>query len=84
MIRAIQYFLMAAAFVLTAGAGIAQDDEGGCVYNRAVYPEGNEMCQSGSLMRCEEGAWSDIGCCPKKPMPEPISAGGDEVLQPEP
>ena len=83
MPRPIRHFLIVASLLLTADAGIAQDDEGGCVYNRTVYPERSEQCQTGALMRCEEGAWAPIGLCDKEPLPEPVSSGGDEVLQPE-
>jgi len=83
MLRTIQCLVILALGLLTAGAGSAQEDEGGCVYNRTVYPERGELCQTGILKRCENGAWADIGFCKKKPMPEPISGGGDEVLQPE-
>lgn len=83
MKKATQFFLMLTTFLLLAGTGIAQEDQGGCVYNRAVYPEGSEMCQSGSLMRCGEGAWGDIGFCDQEPMPEPVSGGGDRVVPPE-
>ena len=55
----------------------AQADSQGCVYNRTVYPEGSEMCQGGTMMRCEQGAWSATGFCENEPMPEPISSGGD-------
>ena len=55
----------------------AYADQQGCVYNRTVYPQGDEMCQGGTMMRCEEGAWSATGFCENEPMPEPISSGGD-------
>lgn len=83
MTKATGFLLTLMASLLLTGAGLAQEDEGGCVYNRAVYPEGTEMCQSGSLMRCGEGAWGDIGFCKQEPMPEPVSGGGDEVLPPQ-
>ena len=83
MPRRIRHFLIGASLLLAADAGIARDDEGGCVYNRTVYPERSQMCQAGALMRCEEGAWAPIGLCDQEPMPESVSSGGDEVLQPE-
>ena len=55
----------------------AYADQEGCVYNRTVYPQGDQMCQSGTMMRCEEGAWSATGFCESEPMPEPIASGGD-------
>ena len=67
---------------LGAGAAFAQDiddDEGGCVYNRVVYPEGSELCQDGTLQRCDDGAWSPIGDCRKQPDQEPEGSGGDTV-----
>ncbi len=57
----------------------AHADLQGCVYNRSVYPHGSEMCQGGTMMRCEEGAWAATGFCKNEPMPEPISSGGDVV-----
>ena len=42
------------------------------------------MCQSGTLMRWEQGAWEAIGFWEKEP--EPIASGGGGggvVLQPE-
>lgn len=75
--------LLAVSCLLAARVGMAQEDEGGCFYNRTIYPEGAEMCQSGQLMRCEEGAWGTIGLCKKEPMPQPVSDGGDRVLEPE-
>jgi hypothetical protein len=35
------------------------------------------MCQSGDLVRCEDGAWSDEGDCPDQPLPQPDTGGGD-------
>ena len=70
--------LAVAAVLLCASAAHAQDlDDDSCVYNRQVYPEGTQMCQSGTLERCEDGAWSDMGDCPDEPMPPPDSGGGD-------
>lgn len=57
----------------------AMAEEQGCVYNRQVFPHGREMCQGGTMMRCEEGAWAATGFCENEPMPEPISSGGDVV-----
>lgn len=54
-------------------------EEGGCVYNRSVYPEKSQMCQGGSMMECDEGAWSSIGFCDQEAMPEPVSSGGDSM-----
>ena len=83
MKKATRFSLILVVSLLLGDAGLAQEDQGGCVYNRAVYPEGSEMCQSGSLMRCGEGAWGDIGFCKQEPMPEAISGGGDVVLPPQ-
>jgi hypothetical protein len=67
--------------LLVAGAAFAQDpldsESDGCVYNRVVYPEGAQLCQSGNLVRCEDGAWSDEGDCPNEAPPAPNSEGGD-------
>jgi hypothetical protein len=68
---------VAAALLGLAVSAAAQDGEDGCVYNREIYPEGTEMCQSGDLVRCEDGAWSDEGDCPNQPMPAPDTGGGD-------
>ncbi|HJO23844.1 MAG: hypothetical protein QF890_00515 [Myxococcota bacterium] len=83
MLKRIRSFLIAAPLLFTADAGIALDDEGGCVHNRSVYPEGSELCRSGTLVRCEESAWSDIGFCKDEPRHQPKSGGGDAVVQPE-
>jgi hypothetical protein len=48
--------------VLLAGFALAEE-EGGCYFDGETYPEGYEMCQGGSMMRCEEGAWAPIGMC---------------------
>ncbi len=65
--------------VLLASITSAQmDDDGSCVYNRSVYPDGAQLCQGGQLMECDEGAWADIGeCDDPRPEPAPISGGGD-------
>ena len=68
---------VAAALLGFAASAAAQDGEDGCVYNREIYPEGTTMCQSGNLVRCEDGAWSDEGDCPDQPMPPPDTGGGD-------
>ena len=67
----------AAALLGFALSAAAQDGDDGCVYNRQIYPEGTEMCQSGNLVRCEDGAWSAEGDCPDQPMPPPDTGGGD-------
>jgi hypothetical protein len=55
----------AAAFALLGAAslGAQLEDDGHCFYEGRDYPEGTEMCQSGTLKRCEAGAWADIGVC---------------------
>lgn len=69
--------LAVAACLLLPSLSLAQEG-GGCVFNRRIYPEGFEMCQSGTRVRCEEGSWADIGMCDgDEPMPEPIEGGGD-------
>ena len=68
---------VAAALLGFAASATAQDGQDGCVYDRQVYPDGTEMCQSGNLVRCEDGAWSDEGDCPDQPMPPPDTGGGD-------
>lgn len=57
---------------------LAQEDESGCVYDRRVYPEGYEMCQGDDRVRCEDGAWSDVGDCDEpEPGPPPATESGD-------
>jgi hypothetical protein len=74
----------AAVIVLFAAPARAQaPDEGGCVYDRQIYPEGYEMCQGGELKRCDQGAWSDIGMCASEGMPPPRSEGGDVEIEPD-
>ena len=53
-------------------------DDGGCVYNREVYVEGTVMCQGSQKLRCDAGAWGQIGICHgEEAFPEPITSGGD-------
>jgi len=76
----------AAVFALLVGAFPAAsqiEDVGGCVYNRVIYPEGTEVCQGGTLKRCESGGWGDIGMCDESEMPEPRPGGGDRAYPPE-
>ena len=78
MPRTAHFAPITAALLLTAAPAVAQSlSEDGCVYDREVYPEGTEMCQSGDLMRCEDGAWTPMGDCPDEPMPAPNPGGGD-------
>jgi hypothetical protein len=59
-------------------ASAQMDDDGGCVFDRRVYPEGEQMCQGSDLMRCSDGAWEDVGDCDEEePGPPPIAEGGD-------
>ncbi len=67
-------------FVLPA-IGQAEDD-GGCVFDSRIYPEGYEMCQWGILKRCEEGAWSDLGMCDEGKEQDPVASGDDRVIDP--
>lgn len=68
--------LGAPLLLLTAPVG-AQED-GGCVYDRGIYPEGTEMCQGGLKMRCERGSWGEVGFCDSETQgPPPRSGGGD-------
>lgn len=71
--------LALAAISLLGPASIARaQEDGGCVYDRRVYADGTEMCQGGQRMRCEEGAWGEIGLCDdNEPPPEPVTSGGD-------
>ena len=70
--------LVLAAAAAGSTSARAQEDEGGCVFDRRVYPEGSERCQGGARVRCRDGAWSDIGLCDDpEPDPPPISDGGD-------
>jgi hypothetical protein len=76
--------ILGASVVLGGSAALAQDEEeGGCVFDREVFPEGYEMCQGGSRKRCEDGAWADVGDCPREAMPPPRSGGGDVEMEPE-
>jgi len=62
-------------------ASAQMDDDGGCVFDRRIHPEGEEMCQGSDLVRCSDGAWEDIGDCDQeRPGPPPISGGGDVEL----
>ena len=81
----IRTLALAAGLVIAAPTlAVAQDmDEGGCVFDRMIYPEGYELCQSGTLKRCESGAWADIGLCDEEPRPPPRSSGGDVVVEPD-
>jgi hypothetical protein len=59
-------------------------DEEGCVLNRRIHPEGTEMCQGDSRVRCEGGAWADIGMCDgDEPGPAPIGGGGNVPIDEE-
>ncbi len=76
--------LLGLILLLPTGRAPAQDEAGdGCVYNRDVYPEGAELCQGGTLTRCEEGAWADIGLCDDPERPPPRSEGGDVEGEPD-
>ena len=79
---------IAALALLAAPSALAQDidqdmnhDEGGggCVNNRQVYAQGAELCQAGSLLRCDEGSWDAVGDCSGGAEQAPISGGGDAV-----
>jgi hypothetical protein len=66
--------------LLATPSAFAQDiGDGGCVYDRQIYPEGAELCQDGTLKRCQEGSWDDIGICKAEPARAPNPEGGDEV-----
>lgn len=73
----------AACLALPLGSNFAYaDEEGGCAYNRVIYPEGTEMCQGGQQVRCEDGAWGDIGLCDDaEPGPPPRTGGGDVEIR---
>ena len=59
-------------------------DDGRCVYNRGLYESGTVMCQGSQCLRCEAGAWGEIGMCHgDESPPEPITSGGDRVEDPE-
>ncbi len=59
-------------------------DEKGCVFNRRIYPEGTEMCQGDSRVRCEEGSWAAVGMCHgDEPGPAPIAGGGNVPIDEE-
>jgi hypothetical protein len=51
-------------------------DEAGCLHDQERYPEGYELCLSGTLKRCEHGAWADVGMCGEEEMAPPTM--GDE------
>jgi len=83
MIRRFSYWIAISLAGLVTTAAAAQ--QAGCVYNRAIYPEGSETCRSGTLVRCEEGAWADIGLCDEAPpLPPPRAGGGDVVIEERP
>ena len=70
--------------VLAAAPALAQEidqdmdhDQRGCVYDRQIYPQGAEICQDGARMRCDAGAWDEIGMCEGGAPDAPISGGGD-------
>jgi hypothetical protein len=74
--------LLAATSAFAQNVDQDMDDDGqagGCVSNRQVYAEGAELCQEGTLVRCNAGAWGAIGVCQEKPGPAPVSQGGDVV-----
>ena len=70
---------MIVLLVLCASPAFAdiEDESDRCSYNRVEYPEGAELCQNGNLVRCEDGAWSDIGDCQGDSAEDPNSDGGD-------
>ena len=77
---------VAALALLAAPPALAQaidqdmnHDEGGggCVYDRQVYAQGAELCQDGTLLRCDEGSWDAVGACRGGVGQQPISGGGD-------
>ena len=83
---AIRMALRLVAVVTVFGVGVLlgsiasaqMDDDGGCVFDRRVYPEGEQMCQGSDLVQCSNGAWEDIGDCDEEsPGPPPIAEGGD-------
>ena len=69
MIPRLSLVLAISATAWATTASIAQ--ETGCVYNRSIYPEGTEACRDGSLQRCENGSWGDIGFCDESTPPAP-------------
>jgi hypothetical protein len=52
-----------ASLVAALPLGAQLEDDGSCSHEGGHYPEGTEMCRSGTLVRCESGAWGDIGLC---------------------
>jgi hypothetical protein len=50
-----------ALWVIMQASGALEED--GCYRNGVMYPEGYEDCQNGTLERCSDGAWGDIGEC---------------------
>ena len=83
-----------ASLLALAGAGLffarpvaaAEPAEHGCVFNREIHPEGDEICQSDVRKRCENGAWVDVGTCHDggAPLEQPKAGGGDAVPPPLP
>lgn len=74
--------LLAATSVFAQNVDQDMDDdaeENGCVSNRQIYPEGAELCQEGTSVRCQAGAWGAIGVCKERPGQAPVSQGGDTV-----
>ena len=83
MIHRLSLVLASSVTALAATASTAQ--ETGCVYNRSIYPEGTEACRNGSLQRCENGSWGDIGFCDDStPPPPPQASGGDVPIEDRP
>jgi hypothetical protein len=76
--------MLGALLVLGASPALAdiEDDQGSCVHERQIYPEGSEICENGMLKRCEDGDWSDIGRCERE-APERKSGGGDGPVSEE-
>lgn len=73
--------LFAVGVLLGSIASAQMDDDGGCVFDRRVYPEGEQMCQGSDLVQCSGGAWEDIGDCDEeRPGPPPVTEGGDVEL----
>ncbi len=74
-----QITMIALLGLVSASTAFGQElDDGSCFYNNENYPDGTELCQDGTLVRCEEGVWSDIGFCDGDTAPSPRS-GGDDI-----
>jgi hypothetical protein len=55
--------LLASALFVLPAAYAGEDNETGCYYDDVLYAEGTVMCHGDQKVRCDDGAWGDIGLC---------------------